>query len=271
MQNKGEVSKEEFNPRTKLNANLDDSSDLDESSDSLISIPESMNQDGLIDLIDQPAWKSILIELVKKERMDPWSIDISDLTVKYIAKINSLSSTDLRLPANAILASALLLKFKSNVLKISDIEDEDEFLEQKKGMSAEEKLEFEALLPDLQSIHRIKEGKVSLDALVSSIELMLKSTKKTKDKKFLNRERTKFQIPLPDFKIDEAMNKVFNLIQKNSDSEGLILFSRLVNENSSNKSIVRTFIPCLFLTNNGKINMWQDDFFGEIFLSIPKE
>ena len=134
MQNSKEINK--------VIPDLENNSDFDESSDSLISLPKSMTQEGLIDLIDQPAWKSILIELVKKERMNPWSIDISDLTVKYIAKINSLSSTDLRLPANAILASALLLKFKSNVLKISDIEDEDEFLEQKKGMSAEEKLDF---------------------------------------------------------------------------------------------------------------------------------
>ena len=240
--------------------------------DSAITLPESMNQEGLVDLIDQPAWKTILIELVKKERMDPWDIDIANLAEMYLGKINALTGTDLRLPANAILASAILLKFKSNVLKLSDIDDEDDFLEKKKEMSPEERAEFEALLPDLKSIRKLKEGKVSLDALVDSIEKMLQTSKKTKDSAFLKRERTKFEIPMPDFQIDKEMDSVYKKITKNADSEGLILFSQLVkSKNGDVTNIVRTFLPCLFLTNKGKINMWQDEFFGEIFLSLNKE
>src|SRR3989344_7059040 len=91
-------------------------------------LPETVD---LVDLIDQPAWKTILIELVKRERMDPWSIDIAALAGKYLQKINNLGGTDLRLPANAILASAILLKFKANVLRISEIEDEEDLLAQK--------------------------------------------------------------------------------------------------------------------------------------------
>ena len=242
-----------------------------ENTESLVELPENIKPDDLVDLIDQPAWKTILIELVKKERMDPWEIDITKLAEKYLEKINSLSGTDLRLPANAILASAILLKFKSNVLKISNIEDEDEFLEKKKEMSPEERAEFEAMLPELKSIRKIKEGKVSLDALVDSIEKMLQQTKKKKDRSLLGRERTKFDIPIQDFKIDEEMAKIYALIKQNADSQGLVLFSTLIKQKSNKDSIVRTFISCLFLTNKGKINMWQDEFFGEIFLSLNKE
>ncbi|MCR4335480.1 MAG: segregation/condensation protein A [archaeon] len=256
------------------NHNMD--SDLEElesspDSDSIIALPDSMDQAGLVDLIDQPAWKTILIELVKKERMDPWDIDIAHLAEMYLGKINALTSTDLRLPANAILASAILLKFKSNVLKLSDIDDEDEFLEKKKEMSPEEIAEFELLLPDLKSIRKIKEGKVSLDALVDSIEKMLQHSKKTQDKSFLRRERTKFEMPMSDFQIDKEMDAVYKLITKNADSEGLVLFSQLIKTKEGDvKNIVRTFLPCLFLTNKGKINMWQDEFFGEIFIATVK-
>ena len=126
------------------------------------------------------------------------------------------------------------------------------------------------MLPELKSIRKIKEGKVSLEALVDSIEKMLQQSKKKKDKSFFGRERTKFEIPLQDFKIDEAMAKIYGLIKKNADSQGLVLFSTIIKANSTTESVVRTFIPCLFLTNKGKINMWQDDFFGEIFLSLNK-
>lgn len=234
---------------------------------SIIQLPDKVD---LVDLIEQPAWKTILIELVKKERMNPWEIDIAELANKYLHKINSLTGTDLRLPANAILASAILLKFKSNVLRLSEIEDEEDFLEQKKQMSPEERAEFEAMLPELKSIRKIKEGKVSLEELVSSIEKLLHSAKKTKDSNIL-RERTKFVMPFSDFQIDKAMEKVYNVITRTADSQGLVLFSRLVKDTDTSESIVRTFIPCLFLTNKGRINMWQDVFFGEIFLSLNAE
>ncbi len=237
-------------------------------SDSIIELPENVN---LVDLIEQPAWKTILIELVKRERMNPWDIDIAELAEKYLAKINALSGTDLRLPANAILASAILLKFKSNVLRLSEIEDEDDFLEKRKEMTPEQRLEFEAMLPELKSIRKIKEGKVSLDELVESIEKMLRQSKKTKDRQLLGRERTKFQIPMYDFKIDEAMEDIYKTIEKNADSQGLILFSQLVKHKDNKHSVIRTFIPCLFLTNKGRINMWQEQFFGEIFLSLTKQ
>ncbi len=238
---------------------------------SAIAIPENFGKDDLVDLIERPAWKTILIELVKTERMDPWAIDVAQLAEKYLAKINSLGGNDLRLPANAILASAILLKFKSNVLRLSDIEDEDDFEQKKAQMSPEERAEFEALLPELKNIRKIKEGKVSLDELVASIEKMLQSSKKMKGRSLPRSERTQFKIPLSDFDIDKAMDKVYKNIQKHADSQGLLLFSRLVKEQDTNEAIVRTFIPCLFLTNKGRINMWQDEFFGEIFLSLNKE
>ena len=234
-----------------------------------ISIADLPQNVDLVDLIEQPAWKSILVELVRTERMDPWSIDIAGLAEKYLKKINALTGTDLRIPANAILASAILLKFKSNVLRISEIEDEDDFLAQKKAMTPEERAEFEALIPDLKTIRKIKEGKVSLEELVNSIERMLQSTKKQKDKNIL-RERTKFALPFSDFQIDKEMDRVYKVIEKNADSQGMIIFSRLLRETDTPQEIVRTFIPCLFLTNRGKINMWQDVFFGEIFISMNK-
>ena len=254
----------------------DDLASLSEgSAEGQVSIAELPDKVDLVDLIEQPAWKTILIELVRTERMDPWSIDLVDLAGKYLKKINALTGTDLRLPANAILASAILLKFKSNVLRVSEIEDEEDFLAQKKAMTPEERLEFEALIPDLKTIRKIKEGKVSLEELVTSIERMLQTAKKQKDRNIL-RERTKFTLPYSDFQIEKEMERVFKAIQKGADSQGLIIFSRLVKDGDTAQSVVRTFIPCLFLTNKGRINMWQDVFFGEIFISLsnsskPKE
>lgn len=223
------------------------------------------NNINLVDLIEQPAWKTILIELVQTERMNPWDIDILELADKYLQKINNLGGTDLRLPANAILASAILLKFKSRILKLSELDEEEETIAEE-AMDEEEKRLFEAMLPELRGVRKFKEGKVSLDALVEAIENVLEKSKKKK-MKALEKDIPEFRVPFEGFNIEEKMEDVYKKIQEMTDSQGLVLFSKLVNGNDV-IAIVDTFIPCLFLSNQNKINMWQEDFFGEIFISL---
>ena len=228
-------------------------------------LPENVD---LVDLIDQPAWKTILIELVKKERMDPWNIDLIELAGKYLEKINALGGTDLRIPANAILASAILLKFKSRILSIKPLDEEElaEALAMQQQLTPEQIAELEASLPELTSIRKLREGQVSLDELVSGIEKMLEQSKSRVDKRFLKMERPEFAIPVGNFNIDEKMEEIYTIITERADSQGLLTFSVLPSNTVA--ETVETFIACLFLTNNERINMWQEQFFGEIFLSV---
>ncbi|MEM4326775.1 MAG: segregation/condensation protein A [Candidatus Diapherotrites archaeon] len=232
---------------------------------SVVELPEKID---LVDLIDQPAWKTILIELVKKEKMNPWEIDINELTKKYLEKINSLSYHNLKIPANAILACALLLKFKSNFLRVSEIKTKEDLEKEKKKMTPEEIKEFEAMLPDLTNIRKIREGKISLDELVSAIEKMLKQTKKIEEKSKEKKQRIKFVIPYQDFKIEEEMEKTLKRIKRNVDSQNIVVFSRVIKDPTKIEDVVKTFIACLFLMNKGQIIIWQKEFFGEIFISL---
>src|SRR3989338_10535058 len=174
-------------------------------------LPETVN---LVDLIEQPAWKTILIELVRTERMDPWNIDLIELAGKYLQKINGLGGTDLRIPANAILASAILLKFKSRILSIKPLDEEElaDALAMQQQLTPEQIAELEASLPELTSIRKLREGKVSLDELVLGIEKMLEQSRNRVDKRFIKMERPEFQIPFGGFNIDEKMEEIYTII-----------------------------------------------------------
>jgi segregation and condensation protein A len=221
--------------------------------------PEKIKEEDLVDLIEEPAWKTILLNLVNSEKYDPWNIDLCDLADKYLQKINSLTQNDLRIPANAILACAILLKTKSKFLKISSIEDEEEKAKQM------EKL-FEEFIPELRSPRRIREGKVSLDELVNAIEQIIEKTKR-KRFRLLERQSIEFQIPFSQENIEEKINKIFEKIKEKADSQGMVTFSALLKEKSPSE-MVNVFIPLLFLANKGKIALFQEEFFGEIFITI---
>ena len=57
-------------------------------------------------------------------------------------------------------------------------------------------------------------------------------------------------------------------IQQNVDSQGMVLFSQLLNGDRTPTTVLDVFIPVLFLTNQQKILAWQDDWMGEIFISL---
>ena len=81
----------------------------------------------LVSLVELPEWKSILLDLVKKERMDPWNIDLVDLTQKYLDRVRKMQENNLYVPANALLACAILLNMKADVLRqyYQELEEEN--------------------------------------------------------------------------------------------------------------------------------------------------
>jgi segregation and condensation protein A len=218
------------------------------------------SQIDLVDLIDQPAWKTILIDLVKKEKMNPWDIDVCLLTEKYIEKINSLETKCLRVPANAILACALLVKTKSKYLKLSSIEDEEEEIQltpEKIGLELEE-------LPELVGNRQFREGKISLDELVASIENIIH---KTEPKKSNKKIIPQIQLNFDAVNIEEKMDEVYLKIKNRIDSQGIVLFDQIIDEKTT-ENIINTFLPVIFLMNNQKLTAYQEDFFGTIFIKL---
>jgi len=222
----------------------------------------------LVSLIEEPAWKIILLELVKKEKMDVWAIDLVKLSQSYLERIREMQSSSLRIPANAILACAILLKLKSKAISFSFLKPEKE-----PELSEEEIKRVNEMLPELTPLTKVRESTVSLDELMQQIEAVIEKTKQRSAKlRKSDREeyRPRFVIPAFDEKdIAQKIEEVFERVTEKADREGLVLFSDLVEENTP-AAIVDTFVPLLFLANKQRLSLWQESFFGEIFVSLPK-
>lgn len=65
----------------------------------------------------------ILVSLAKSGKVDPWNIDIVDITDKYLAQLFQMKSQNLRLTGRTLLFAAILLKLKSNVLENINVND----------------------------------------------------------------------------------------------------------------------------------------------------
>ena len=74
----------------------------------------------------------ILVNMAKQGKIDPWNVDIVEVTDKYLMHLFQSKAQNLRLTGRTLLFAAILLKLKSNVLEGIDVLDfepqhQDEF------------------------------------------------------------------------------------------------------------------------------------------------
>lgn len=74
-------------------------------------------QEAEVDGID------ILVNMAKQGKLNPWAVDIVDVTDKYLMHLFQSKSQNLRMTGRTLLFAAILLRLKSNVLEGIDITD----------------------------------------------------------------------------------------------------------------------------------------------------
>ncbi|MDD3436636.1 MAG: ScpA family protein [Candidatus Gastranaerophilales bacterium] len=65
----------------------------------------------------------ILVSMAKTGKINPWNIDIVDITDKYLAQMFQMKAQNLRLTGRTLLFAAILLRLKSNILENIDINE----------------------------------------------------------------------------------------------------------------------------------------------------
>jgi len=224
---------------------------------------------------DELTWQDILYDLVKSERMSPWDVDVSLLSKKYLETVRKIKETNFFVSGKVILASAILLKIKSNKLLTENIanfdnqlfdQNEEEYIE---GLE-EEQTQLQPRLTIKTPITRKR--KVSIQDLVSALEKALEVDTRRKIRREIY-ETIPENLEIPQKKIDlgekvkEIYGKVVNFF---NTKKGDLTFTQLVPSNSREDKVF-TFVPLLHLENQNKINMSQRESFGEININLKRK
>ena len=120
----------------------------------------------------------ILVNMAKTGKIDPWNVDIVDVTDKYLAHLFQMKAQNLRLTGRTLLFAAILLRLKSNVLEGIDVN-------QIEGINEEEQVDEFGLEDDSWDDNEINTNNVvSLDEVLqrrTSIRLNRSRTVNLKD------------------------------------------------------------------------------------------
>ena len=218
----------------------------------------------LIGIAEKPEWKEILVDVVKNQNLDPWDIDLSLISQKYLERVKELKKLNLRVSANVVLASSILLRYKSDSWVLTQEETIVPIM-------IPDEIYSEPIVPQLESVLRTTTRKVSLEELIAAVEDIM-----NKEKKKAERQSRLLERIVPDNLLEMAQNsedfekklkESLEEIKKNVDEENLVLFSDLIEEKTSD-GVINHLIPVLHLANDGKIAVWQEKAFGEIFIHL---
>jgi len=229
---------------------------------------------------DEITWQTMIYELVRTEQMDPWDIDLKVLSTRFLGMVQKLKKLDFRVSGKIILAAAVLLRIKSSRLLEQDLselnrliamseESEDDFYEELDGDygdSAEIDQDKFKLIPRTP---QPRKRKVSVYDLVEALQQALEVKRR---RVRFNIPETKVEVPEKTKDISEVIKEVYVQIKEYFVTEKIqrLKFSQLVPGNKRDDKVF-TFMPLLYLDNQRKIDLDQDEHLSEINISLNSQ
>ncbi len=208
----------------------------------------------------RPPW-NILFELNKLDKLTPWNVNISYLLRSFLSEMERTGKVDFRASGVALDSSALIYLMKSKLLLT--LQEPPPPPKTPPGF----------IPPPLFLPLRHELTSTTIQNLLDVLDEVLKGEKLRR----LDRVVAQPVLPsvsdiLPQFdmflaEIELQMEKLYALLCEKVKGAGIIEFSTLI-KGTVRIEAVRTFILLLFLAQNGKVSLWQNEETEELYIAV---
>lgn len=226
----------------------------------------------------------ILVQMAKAGKIDPWNIDIIDVTDKYLSHLFEIKAQNLRATSKTLLFASILLRLKSNILEGNDILDfeqptedyeltDDEIIEDYEPPK-NNVISFNEVLQRRTSVKINRNRNVTLKDLIRQLEFYEKLEKKQALKQLQEKAKRHVQsyanlttedivnLAHEEFiensvkAIQSKLDKIFNKCEK-------VELKELV---SIGMDKISAYLALLFLTADGKCDLEQEEFYSDLYV-----
>ena len=243
------------------------------------------------DITDQVDGIEILVGMAKSGKIDPWNVDIVDVTDKYLAHLFQMKAQNLRLTGRTLLFAAILLRLKSNVLEgidvnqIEGIEEEHpedfEFNDDTwddEEINTNNVISLDEVLQRRTSIRLNRSRMVNLKDLIKQLqfyeELDRKQSLKNAHERAKRRVRSYARLTPDDIvnlAHDEYIEKSVEVLHENLkrifETQEKVELTTLT---LLGLDKISAYIALLFLTAepDSDVDLYQEEFYGELY-AVP--
>ena len=245
----------------------------------------SVRQEQLHDLLfsREIGWQEMIHDLINTEQLDPWDINITLLTDKYLEKIRSLEEADFFVSSKVLLAAAFLLRIKSEILLNKYIKSIDEILFGDKNASNKVGLEsnpvfsinLEEEIPGLilkSPMPRFR--RVTLQELLESLNKAIATENRRIKKEIININALReidISLPKKEFNIKNEIRELYErLLQhfRENKHKTKVSFTDFIGTDRKNR--ILSFSPLLHLDNQKKVWLEQEKPFDDFHIWLKE-
>ncbi len=230
----------------------------------------------------------ILVEMAKAGKIDPWNIDIVDVTDKFLHALVEMKSNNLRLTGRTLFFAAVLLRLKSDVLEgidpLRDLEEvynaceeyetEDETSPAEEYINTNNVISLEDAISRRSSVRLNRQRTVTLKDLIKQLEFYEKADKlraiKNAHERAKRRVRNYADFTPDDILdmahdeyIEDGIEKLHNILLRLFETNEKVELSEL-SETGMDK--ISTYITLLFLSARSRIDLVQDKFYSDLYI-----
>src|SRR3990170_1365016 len=210
----------------------------------------------------RPPW-NILFELNKLEKLTPWNVNIAYLLRSFLSEMERAGKVDFRASGVALDSSALIYLMKSKLLLTL----------QEPPLPPKGPQDF--VPPPLFLPLRHELTSTTIKHLLEVLDEVLKG------EKLANIDRVVVPPVLPEIsdlmpqfdqflaEVELQMDKLYELLCEKVKGVGIVEFSTLT-KGSTRMEAIRTFILLLFLAQDVKVSLWQNEETEELYIAVGK-
>jgi chromatin segregation and condensation protein Rec8/ScpA/Scc1 (kleisin family) len=207
-----------------------------------------------------PPW-NILFEFHRLEKLTPWNVNIAYLLTSFLEQMEKSGQVDFRASGIALDSSALIYLMKSKLLlKLEEPptppKAPQDFLPPPLFLPLRHELTSTTIMHLLEALDEVLKGEklIHLERLVEEPLLPTPSEILPQADLYL-------------MEIEMQMERLFTALSDRVKGAGIIEFSTLI-KGVTRLEAIRTFILLLFLAQNSRINLWQNEESQEIYITV---
>lgn len=227
---------------------------------------------------------AILVKMVKDGKLDPWNIDIADLTEKFLTELEQRREMNLRVSGLTIFYLSVLVRMKSELLDEPEPDPEDEYpyeeYESDDGASGGRALSPVEML-DREIDRRLKRKDVrkrhtNLYELIKQLRLAEKSERRRmRRQRLIDSSEELFAEPdteevvgiAHDEDYEILAERIYEFVANSSEARDVgVSLDEISAAFHWPKYLV--YLPCLFLVQNGRVDLEQEEIYGDIWVVI---
>jgi chromatin segregation and condensation protein Rec8/ScpA/Scc1 (kleisin family) len=207
-----------------------------------------------------PPW-NILFEFHKLEKLTPWNINIAYLLASFLREMEKTGQVDFRASGMALDSSALIYLMKSKLLL--ELEEPP----------PPPKAPQDFVPPPLFLPLRHELTSTTISHLLEVLDDVLKSEKLIRPEKLVAEpiiptpSEILPQLDLYLMEIEAQMEKLYASLSEKVRGAGIIELSTLL-VGMTRIEAIRTFILLLFLAQDVKVSLWQNEETEEIYITV---